>query len=99
MEFSDRAHIDLYDFLLRRKTGVEFPVERGELDCSYKQYKSENGSIRRCVGFFVADLLILAETFQTNEAEEFWQTELLNNSFLLSQLFAYPVVLTVPERD
>lgn len=33
------------------------------------------------------------ETFQTNADEEFWQIELLNNSFLLSQLFAYPVVL------
>jgi hypothetical protein len=33
------------------------------------------------------------ETFQTNVDEEFWQTELLKNSFLLSQLFAYPVVV------
>ena len=37
--------------------------------------------------------LITWEAFQANADEEFWQTELLNNSFLLSQLFAYPVVL------
>ena len=33
------------------------------------------------------------ETFKTNPDEEFWQKELSSNSFILSQLFSYPVML------
>jgi len=33
------------------------------------------------------------ETFRDNSDEEFWQNELLNNSFILSQIFSYPIVV------
>jgi hypothetical protein len=43
------------------------------------------GSLRR--------LLSIWEINQDNDNEEFWQNEFVNNPYLLSQLFAYPVVL------
>ena len=33
------------------------------------------------------------ESFKTNPEEEFWQNELTNNSFILSQIFSFPVML------
>lgn len=33
------------------------------------------------------------ESFKTNPDEEFWQNELTNNSFILSQIFSFPVML------
>lgn len=43
------------------------------------------GSLRRSLATW--------EAFKTNSDEEFWQKELTENSLLLSQVFAYPVVL------
>lgn len=43
------------------------------------------GSLRRSLATW--------EAFKTNADEEFWQKELTENSLLLSQVFAYPVVL------
>ena len=49
---SDYKHIEFYDYLMRKKSKIEFPITSKELDKKYFQYKEEFGSIKRCISFF-----------------------------------------------
>lgn len=49
---SDAKHRDFYSYLVMRKTGTRFPLEKAALTASYRRYSKEYGSIRRCIGFF-----------------------------------------------
>jgi hypothetical protein len=52
---SEEEFIDFYQFLMRRKSQVEFPIpDRATLDGHYDRYKQEYGSIKRCISFFRA---------------------------------------------
>jgi hypothetical protein len=51
---SVESFMDFYQFILRRKYKVRFPMERATLDEIYKSYKNEFGSIKRCISFFKA---------------------------------------------
>lgn len=45
--------IDFYEFLIRRKSNIRFPIQdKAELDCHYRRYKSELGSIQQSINFF-----------------------------------------------
>ena len=51
----DEDHIDFYQYLIRKKTGVVFPIaDREVLDEFYKKYKDEFGSAGQCISFFRA---------------------------------------------
>jgi len=46
-------HIDFYQYLLGKKSKVEFPIENKEaLTALYQSYKSEFGAVSQCVSFF-----------------------------------------------
>ncbi len=46
-------HIDFYQYLVRKKSKVEFPIENTEaLDALHQSYKSEFGAVSQCVSFF-----------------------------------------------
>lgn len=50
---ADTSFIDLFSFLIRRKSKVEFPIQRKDtLEEHYRRYKDEFGSIQRCIDFF-----------------------------------------------
>ena len=52
---SEEKYIDFYQFLVRRKSHIQFPIDnRVKLDEHYRNYKAEFGSIQRCVSFFSA---------------------------------------------
>jgi hypothetical protein len=52
---SREQFVDFYQFLIRLKSRVEFPIaDRATLYEHYEKYKQEFGSIRRCVSFFKA---------------------------------------------
>lgn len=51
---SDENFIDFYQFMVRRKSAVQFPINRDMLDEIYENYKNEFGSIKRCISFFKA---------------------------------------------
>jgi hypothetical protein len=52
---SQEKFIDLYTFLIRKRSGVDFPlINKNKLNEYYSRYKDEFGSIRRCISFFKA---------------------------------------------
>jgi hypothetical protein len=52
---SDENHIDFYQFLLRRKSRVQFPItDKDSLTQCYENYKAKYGSIKKCTAFFKA---------------------------------------------
>jgi hypothetical protein len=52
---SDEKFIDFYQFLLRRKSEVQFPItDKDSLAQFYERYKSDYGSIKKCIAFFRA---------------------------------------------
>ena len=49
----DKAFLDFYSFLVKRKTDVKFPInDKNELDQWHRKYKQEYGSIHQSVQFF-----------------------------------------------
>ena len=51
---SDEKFIDFYEFLIRKKSCIPFPIDKIQLQRFYKQYKDQFGSIKRCISFFRA---------------------------------------------
>jgi len=52
---SEKKFIDFYEFLMRRKSQVQFPIaEKHYLEKLYRKYKDEFGAIKRCISFFKA---------------------------------------------
>ena len=49
---SEEKFIDFYSFLIRKKSGVQFPIGKKKLGAHYSRYKDEFGSIRKCTSFF-----------------------------------------------
>lgn len=50
---SDERFVDFYEYLSGRSTAVPYPIQdRVALDALYKNYKSQHGSVVRCVSFF-----------------------------------------------
>lgn len=50
---SDEHYIDFYQFLVRRKSRITFPIkDKSALDKHFKDYAQEYSSIQRCVSFF-----------------------------------------------
>lgn len=49
---SEETFVDFYEFLVRRKSGVEFPMDKSRLNDIYERYKEDFGAIRRCISFF-----------------------------------------------
>lgn len=52
---SEEKFIDFYEFLVRRRSRVQFPIaEKSNLEKLYRKYKDEFGAIKRCISFFRA---------------------------------------------
>jgi hypothetical protein len=52
---ADGGFTDFYQYLVRKKTGVTFPIDDNKaLEKVYKEYKSEYASVRHCISFFRA---------------------------------------------
>ncbi len=50
---SEETFIDFYEFLVRRKPGVQFPISgKSMLEDLYGKYKEDFGAIKRCISFF-----------------------------------------------
>ena len=49
---SEEEFIDFFEFLVRKKSRIQFPMDKMELGAHYSRYKEEFGSIRRCISFF-----------------------------------------------
>jgi hypothetical protein len=50
---SNLDHLDFYQWVTARNRKHAFPIEsRKELDALYREYKTDYGAIRRCIGFF-----------------------------------------------
>ena len=49
---SDLNYVDFYQYLERKDTGAQFPLDKKDLDGLYRRYKKEYGAIRRCIAFF-----------------------------------------------
>jgi len=48
-----QRYVDFYGYLNRRESNIAFPIrDKAELDCHYKKYKKDNGSIQKAVQFF-----------------------------------------------
>ncbi|MBU2495488.1 MAG: hypothetical protein KJ935_03175 [Candidatus Omnitrophica bacterium] len=49
----NQKYRDFYSFLISRKSNIKFPIKnRNELECWYRKYKEEFGSIQQFIGFF-----------------------------------------------
>ena len=52
---SNEKFIDFYQFLIRRKSAIPFPItDKKALDPFYERYKADYGSIKKCIAFFRA---------------------------------------------
>lgn len=52
---STEKFVDFYQFLIRKKFGIPFPITAKEaLDQFYESYKADYGSIKKCIAFFRA---------------------------------------------
>ena len=50
---SDVKHMDFYEFLVRRDTHLEYPIQsKQHVDKFYEEYKQKHGSIQKAVRFF-----------------------------------------------
>ena len=50
---SEETFIDFYEFLVRRKSSVQFHIsDKTELQDLYRKYKEDFGAIKRCISFF-----------------------------------------------
>ncbi|MFX0197475.1 MAG: hypothetical protein ACFFCW_15235 [Candidatus Hodarchaeota archaeon] len=50
---SEETYIEFYEFLVRRKSSVQFPItDQIKLEELYGKYKEEFGAIKRCISFF-----------------------------------------------
>ena len=49
---SEEKFIDFYSFLVRKKSGIQFPIDKKKFGEHYSRYKDEFGSIRKCTSFF-----------------------------------------------
>lgn len=50
---SEETFIDFYEFLVKRKSGVQFPIsEKTNPEDLYGKYKEDFGAIKRCISFF-----------------------------------------------
>ena len=50
---SEETFIDFYEFLVRRKSSVQFPIsDKTKLEDLYGKYKEDLGAIKRCISFF-----------------------------------------------
>lgn len=50
---SQDAFIEFYEFLVRRKSSIPFPiVDKTKLEALYGQYKKDFGATKRCISFF-----------------------------------------------
>ena len=51
---SEEKFIEFFEFLVRKKSRIQFPIDKKILGAHYSRYKDEFGSIRRCTSFFKA---------------------------------------------
>lgn len=51
---SEEKFIDFYSFLVRKKSGIQFPIDEKKLGEHYSRYKDEFGSVRHCIAFLKA---------------------------------------------
>ena len=50
---SDNVYIDFYDYLIRRKSQIQFPIQdKAELEQHYRDYKKAFGSVQMSESFF-----------------------------------------------
>lgn len=51
---SEANSIDFFEFLVRRKSRIQFPIDKEKLGEHYSRYKGKFGSVRHCISFFKA---------------------------------------------